>query len=135
MKCQFILHGPAKGGVKAVGRKETRAEVNARSPHLEQLYQRTKGILKDVYGLSTTQLRHHFVRCLVPYSVVIPIDQFSGDEDPVASARTHAKWLREDCASSLAAALDCNITVMTIRFKVRGKACVVTALVGVRRHC
>ena len=32
--------------------------------------------------------------------------------------RAHAKWLREDYARLLAAALDCNITVMTSRFKV-----------------
>ena len=56
-KCQFMVHGPAKGGVKAVGTKELRAEVNTRPPHLEQLYQCTKGILKNEYGVSTTQLR------------------------------------------------------------------------------
>ena len=118
LKTHFMLHGPAKGGAKALGTKETRAEVNAHSPHLEQLYQRTKGILNDEYGLSTTQLRHHFVRCLVPCSAIIPIDEFLGEEDPVAGARAHAKWVRQDYAWSLAAAWDCNITVITSRFKV-----------------
>ena len=92
LKTQFMVHGPAKGGAKAAGTKETRAEVNACSPELERLYQRTKGILKDEYGLNTTQLRHHFVSCLVPCSVIIPIDQFLGEEDPVAGARAHANW-------------------------------------------
>ena len=55
VKCQFMLHGPAKGGLKAVRTKETLAEVNARSRHLEQLYQRSTGISKDEYSLSTTE--------------------------------------------------------------------------------
>ena len=38
LKTSFTVHGRAKAGEKALWTTETRAGVNARSPHLEQLY-------------------------------------------------------------------------------------------------
>ena len=57
-------------GAKVDGTKETQAEMNARSSYVEQLYQRTKAVLKNEFALSTSPLRHHFVSCLVPSSAI-----------------------------------------------------------------
>ena len=78
LKTHFMLHGPAKGGAKAIGTNETEAKVNTRPPHLEQLYRRTSAIWKDECLLGTTELRHHFINCLVPCSAIIAVHQFSG---------------------------------------------------------
>ena len=78
----FLPHGPAKGGKKVVGTKRTRAKVNARSPIVEQNYQRMKEILRDEFNLRCTQVRHHFFTCLIPCNTILPISEFQG-EDPI----------------------------------------------------
>ena len=95
MKPHFLIHGPAKGGHKVVGTKETRAEVNATSPIVEQNYQWMKQILREEFGLSCTELRCHFVSCLIPCNTILTLSEFETHEDPIGATKSTAKNLRE----------------------------------------